>query len=406
MATRFPTRLMDHILPGNATVYERTLASEVQRLMDLDIPIRKLWNPWECPESLLPYLAWAMSVDIWDSSWPLAKRRSVVANAIAHHRIKGTLQAIETYLGLIGTRIIKAQQPSQKLFSGPSLTKQQREAWLAKLPQVRVWRQYENSTADKRTFMGGQRAHRFLEGKFPYPNDAITRLQRRARWVVNGVETDSRVENYESHFRVFLKAQLLYSTFSNTPFNLKNRFMIPSTAYKRVVTIEPIQRAPWRSTIGPQLEPVKSEPEMVAQPGHENGHAVFSNQVIHDRFFIPSRAGFRLFERYPVYDVSVESPAKRPSIQFMGVGRYGIKPKTAELKIAMRMRWSQYKARINEPFVPRTRFWTPHNGSLMLKNRQAIISAKRLTDQILLDTNTKPGFVAGLPRFAGDPIVI
>ena len=131
MATRFPTRLMDHILPGNATVYERTLASEVQRLMDLDIPIRKLWNPWECPESLLPYLAWAMSVDIWDSSWPLAKRRSVVANAIAHHRIKGTLQAIETYLGLIGTRIIKAQQPSQKLFSGPSLTKQQREAWLA-----------------------------------------------------------------------------------------------------------------------------------------------------------------------------------------------------------------------------------------------------------------------------------
>src|SRR3984893_11254318 len=121
MATIQP-RLMDHILPPNATVYERTLASQVQRLLDLDIPIRELWNPQTCPESLLPYLAWAMSVDIWDSSWVLPKRRSVVANAFAHHRLKGTLQAIEIYLGLIDTTILKAQQPTQTLFSGPSLT--------------------------------------------------------------------------------------------------------------------------------------------------------------------------------------------------------------------------------------------------------------------------------------------
>jgi hypothetical protein len=42
----------------------------------------------------------------------------------------------------------------------------------------------------------------------------------------------------------------------------------------------------------------------------------------------------------------------------------------------------------------------------MARNRQAVISAKRLSDQVLLDTNTKPGFIAGLPRWAGDPIVI
>jgi phage tail P2-like protein len=399
-------RLMDHILPANATLYERTLASEVQRLLDLDIPIRELWNPQTCPENLLPYLAWAMSVDIWDSSWELPKRRSVVANAFAHHRLKGTLRAIEIYLGLIDSQIIKAQQPTQTLFSGPSLTKEQREAWLAKLPQVRVWQEYENSTDGKRMFMGGQRAHRFLNGKFPYPNGAADRTARRARWVVNGVETDQKIDNFGAYFQIFVKSKLPYSLFSNTPFNLPKKFPVPSTAYKRVITIEPIQTAPWRSTVGPQLLPVQAQPEMVAQAGHDSGHAVFSDRVNYKKFFIPSRAGFRVFTRYPVYDPTVVYPAKRPSIQFMGVGRYGIKPKTTELKVAMSTTWSRYKARLNEPFIPRTRFWTPHDGSLMLKNRKAIIAAKRLTDQILLDTNTKPGFLAGLPRFAGVPIII
>ena len=92
--------------------------------------------------------------------------------------------------------------------------------------------------------------------------------------------------------------------------------------------------------------------------------------------------------------------------QFMGYGRYGIAPHSAELKVRMETKWSRYKARLNEPFSPRTRFFTPHDGTLMAKNRQAIIAAKRLSDKIVLDTNTKPGFVAGLPKFAGDPIVI
>jgi hypothetical protein len=399
----FPIRRMDHILAGNATEYERVLASQVDRLLELNIPIRELWNPWTCPENLLPYLAWALSVDLWDSEWPVTKRRSVIANAIAHHRLKGTLAGIETYLGLVDTKIVKATVPPAKLFSGPSLSKEQREAWLSKLPQVRVFRQYERSIAGKRIFSGGQRYSSFLEGKVAQPNDAIVRLRRQARWVVNGAEMDSRVENFESYFRVFLKAILQYSIFSNTPIRRKKKFWIPSTAASRVVTIEPISLSPWRTTVGPQLVAVKSEPEVVAQSGEE-GYSVYCGRPIHNRYFIPSRSGFRLFDRYAVNDGSAVK--KRPSIQFMGVGRYGIQPHSAELKVKMRSTWSPHKARLNGVYIPRTRFWTPHDGSLMVKNRQAIIAAKRLSDKILLDTNTKPGFIAGLPYFAGDTITI
>ena len=58
-------RLMDHILAPNATLYERTLASQVDRLLSLDTErLRRLWDPYRCHIDDLPYLAWSFSADI------------------------------------------------------------------------------------------------------------------------------------------------------------------------------------------------------------------------------------------------------------------------------------------------------------------------------------------------------
>jgi hypothetical protein len=392
----FPQRKLAHILPPSATEYERTLADQVNRLLDLNIPIRELWNPWTCPADMLPYLAWALSVDIWDSFWDDTKKRVVIANAIKHHRIKGTLAAIETYLGLIGSTVIKATTPPAKIFSGPSLTREQREKWLEGLPQVRVWQQYETSVSGKRIFSGGQKYSSFFNRKFPEPNDAMYRLRRRARWIVNGVETDSKVELLDGFFRVYRTAVLKYSTICNqTPRG--RHFMVPSRAMSRIATIEPISVSPWRTPVGNRLEPVSTEPEIVAQTGTE-GHAVYSHRPFGNRYYVPSMAKFRLYERYAVYDGSAAT--KRPSIQFMGVGRYGIHGHTAELKVQMRTNWPRWKA-AQGILVPKTKFWLPHDSALMEKNRFAVVAAKKKSDTVLLDTNTAAGFIAGLPFSAG-----
>jgi len=397
----YPPRLMDNVLPSNATLFERSLAATgVDRMLALDTErLKNLWNPWKAHPADLPYLAWALSVDLWDSSWPDTKKRSVIANAIKHHRLKGTLAGIETYLDLIGSRLVRAITPPAKIFSGPSLTREQREEWLQRLPQIRVWRQYERSTAGLRIFSGGPRHKSFLEGRFVHPNDAINRLRRRARWVVNGVETDARVDNFESYFRVYKRTTLPYATFTKQV--KAQSFYIPSTAAERVVTIEPVSLSPWRTSIGPRLTPVTSEPETVALRGLE-GHATYSGRTFGKRFFVPSRAGFRLFERYAVHDGT--AAAKRPSIQFMGKGRYGMPGHTAELKIEMRDKLKPWKAR--EGIIPpKTRFWMPHDGRLLDRNRQAVNAAKRRSDRILIDTTTRPGFIAGLPFFAGDSFI-
>jgi hypothetical protein len=407
-------RLMDHILPKNGTQAERVLSSQVQRLLDLDIPIRDLWNPWRCPASLLPYLAWALSVDIWHTDWPDAKKRSVIANAFRHHKIKGTLGAIKTYAELEDATIRRAIVPPAKVFSGPTLTRSQREAWLSGLPQVRVWRQFDTAPAGHRVFSSGFRLHSFYNApadtdhpqghhkKFLHPDQSAERTRRRARWVVHGVETDSRVENFESYFRVFGRGIRQQSVFCNTSMRRKGKFLLPSTSADRVVTIEPVSISTWRTAVGRRLTPVTSEPELVAQSGLR-GRSVYPRDILRSKhYFLPSKAPTRLFERYAVFDGS--SASKRPSIQFMGFGRYGIPPHTAEIKIEIRDKQKPWKA--GEGIATaRKRFWIPHDDSRFSDVRRAVSSAKRLTDTVLLDTTTRPGFIAGIPFSAGDTFI-
>lgn len=86
------------ILPGNLPKFEHQLEALEQRVTDLDIPIEHLWNPEKCPLVALPYLAWAVSVDVWDPDWSESIKRQVIAAAPELHRIKGTPKAVKRAL--------------------------------------------------------------------------------------------------------------------------------------------------------------------------------------------------------------------------------------------------------------------------------------------------------------------
>tara|TARA_R110002033_G_scaffold171199_1_gene218069 strand:+ start:34401 stop:35021 length:621 start_codon:yes stop_codon:yes gene_type:complete len=96
------------ILPPNLSDLERALDVAIARIEDVNIPISTLWDPWACPIDVLPYLAWALSVDFWRSDWSEAVKRKVVANAKLIHSKKGTRQAVERAIaGVFGSSEIK-----------------------------------------------------------------------------------------------------------------------------------------------------------------------------------------------------------------------------------------------------------------------------------------------------------
>lgn len=92
------------LLPSNATPLERALA-DVDGTRLLATPtsfIASLWDPATCPALLLPYLAWALSVDVWNPDWSEATKRAVIAASPAVHRRKGTRAAVEDAVGALG----------------------------------------------------------------------------------------------------------------------------------------------------------------------------------------------------------------------------------------------------------------------------------------------------------------
>jgi len=91
---------MSDLLPPNATPQERALSLATGRAVD--VPIKQLWSPATCPAGILPWLAWALSVDEWNSSWPVETQRQVIAASIDEHRKKGTVGALRRALQRLG----------------------------------------------------------------------------------------------------------------------------------------------------------------------------------------------------------------------------------------------------------------------------------------------------------------
>lgn len=92
--------IAEFILPSNATPYERAmLEADLAALTAIDpAVIATIWDPMRCPTILLPWLAWALSVDVWDNTWTEERKRKVVAASPLVHRLKGTRGAVRRAL--------------------------------------------------------------------------------------------------------------------------------------------------------------------------------------------------------------------------------------------------------------------------------------------------------------------
>lgn len=95
----------NRLLPVGSSLLEVAAARALADINKTPIQLRTLWNPDTCPASLLPYLAWAFSVDRWDESWTETVKRNVVRTAYFIHRRKGTIGAIRRVVEPLGYMI-------------------------------------------------------------------------------------------------------------------------------------------------------------------------------------------------------------------------------------------------------------------------------------------------------------
>ncbi|WP_372069780.1 phage tail protein I (plasmid) [Tistrella mobilis] len=101
MAERRPS-----ILPPNSTRLERAVEQVSARVDTMPVPIAATWDVAACPEALLPWLAWAVGVDYWRSTWPEGVKRAVIRGMLETRATRGTPAAVRSALQALGTRIV------------------------------------------------------------------------------------------------------------------------------------------------------------------------------------------------------------------------------------------------------------------------------------------------------------
>lgn len=91
-----------NLLPTGSTLLEKRAAECLKQAVENPLLIADLINPERCPENLLPYLAWSLSVDKWDENWSEEVKRIAIKNSFLIHKQKGTLTALRRVVEPIG----------------------------------------------------------------------------------------------------------------------------------------------------------------------------------------------------------------------------------------------------------------------------------------------------------------
>ncbi|HCD6485299.1 TPA: phage tail protein I [Klebsiella pneumoniae] len=94
--------MSNSLLPPSSGGWMRSAEASSGRLSGIAVAIRQVWTPEDCPVELLPYLAWALSVDRWDKDWPAEKKIAAIQQSYWLHRRKGTRAAVRRVIEGMG----------------------------------------------------------------------------------------------------------------------------------------------------------------------------------------------------------------------------------------------------------------------------------------------------------------
>lgn len=94
--------MTERLLPTGSTDLELRAEQASAEVSAVNVPINTLWDADTCPLQLLPYLAWAFSVERWDDTWDEATKRSIIKGSYMLHRRKGTISALRQAVEPLG----------------------------------------------------------------------------------------------------------------------------------------------------------------------------------------------------------------------------------------------------------------------------------------------------------------
>lgn len=393
-----------HLLPPNSTPLEIALAQTVARLSEIPDPVEVVWRPWECPANILPWLAWAFSVDVWDDRWTEERKRHVIANAVELHRLKGTAAGLKRHVKLVDAEVKQLVVPPQGAFASRSLTKDEMDAWLRTMPQIRVYLAREVGSGHGLFFA----ERHFVDHAFARFDAGRALLGRAARLWDRGEEIRLRITDLttEREERQALRVERVSLPGNAGRGAFVGRFVdhvfaghvakpADVVTYRQNVTYEHSISSLSLRSAHPGLDPVDVRSERLSLTGHAGANA-FVKRFVGHVFAGEDRANWMIFDRVILHDPE-RAAIRVPAHSFADSARLGLRPFTAKSVIDLKDSIHQSAAAVGR-YVGRC-YAMPENTRKQTNARLAARASKAARDRIFITHKlTRPRtFADGIP---------
>jgi len=400
------------LLPSNrsewATALSETGAARYPLPAEL---VASVWSPADCPVHILPYLAWALSVDLWDDTWPETLKREACRRALELHRLKTTLAGIKAHVEFTGAEVRKVTRPPANGFMYAAMTPEQRTAWLDSLPQIRIYPFYNKAVAVGRMFFSGTAGKKFMPTRttelseewgynvlgipqpevttvsrgitgFYRPSRGADLLGRRSTYYKDGVEIEARYEarDGDSVERVFIptvRARQWYgAAFAG------RGYATASKGESGAITVRLDNSGNFYAVeSGATVQDVR--PQRINQERIAPEGTGFAGRFANKRFMRSTFAPLLVYDRISLQDAS-RVGGRRKTRRFYGHGRFGIAPYTAELKVHVPMR----RPRRTAARWHGVGYMRGADMSPLYKAIEAVRVSKAFRDTVYIDTAT------------------
>lgn len=393
------------LLPPNRTPWEKALSltSAARRPLPAEI-VREAVNPWTAPEHLLPWLAWSWSIDLWNDNWTTERKRRVIARAVRLHRLKGTEAGLREHIELVDAELLQVVVPPQKAFASRTLTKEEMDAWLMTMPQIRVYLAREFGSAKGLSFAGY-----FVGNSFACYDAGRALLGRAARLWDRGVEqrlviadvtTETEQRQALQTERVSIPGAAGYGAFEGR--YAGNCYAGAVAVEARLVTFRQSLAYNHRTSAlslasaRPSLDPVDVRAERISTTGQDS-HSAFPRRFVLHSFAREDRAAWMLYDRVVLHDPSRAVP-RVTAWTFANHSRIGHPPYTAKAVIDLKQRIHARTATAERGFVG-YHFARPEDPTRRRNADLAVRVSKAARDRILTTNKlTRPRtFADGIP---------
>lgn len=359
------------------------------------------WDAEACPPALLDWLANALSVDIWEPAWGELRKRAAIVASPRLHQLKGTLEGIAAHLVEAGADLRQAVTPSDRMFATPTVDKATRDAWLARMPQIRVYLARREGEAGADGF-----ADDAFAGDFFARFDAAETIYGRFATLVDGddetplprahVETTTVQDEALQLDRVFIPGTDAPALFADSAF-AGDAYMTGPLIPPRIVTFATsrtyshAQSRTHLDTVGDGLQPALVAQERVTGDGEAilEQFAGDGAAGLDGSFAMADRAPWLIYDRILLQDDKRDAPWVAAH-SFAGHVRLGPPAFTATLLVDAPGSL-QAGAAVARSWIVGEDFTAPHDVTAFNAALDAVRLSKAHRDCVLVDTTiTRP----------------